>query len=427
MRLQDFLNLKDENQFNKRFHPHPNSRVLNHDFAIFDDLFINGKNVKVKAFRKNGYIIEEQADFEHPNKIYQEYLAKAEKINTDKALIRRWDFSKINDPSAQTPDGRYRLVSREYDVLEHIKVADEELYQDCLSHKLPPSQEEITADYADIFSILPSNKRFNSFIGEHAKQMKPEERLGLVQLLLDKFARLHKAKIAHRDLAAHSIWISAGKKITLSGFISAYYPEKGTVGDIREVLSVSGNQDLASQSYPPLQTTLTAFEHDIRSLAVLAWHIVQAERLSPASLSKLKTELDNCTEWYAEVFRQALSEHPFPNGKVFLTAFKKVQPESAVDFSFDYGKLEQYTRDINHSRHYREDEGTDFIVERSNKEVYQSNGLLVKAWLNIQYKNNDAIARNLYYFLEKVARLQSLVPDYVPTIRDVGIASKSGS
>ena len=427
MRLQDFLNLKDENQFNKRFHPHPNSRVLNHDFAIFDDLFINGKNVKVKAFRKNGYIIEEQADFEHPNKIYQEYLAKAEKINTDKALIRRWDFSKINDPSAQTPDGRYRLVSREYDVLEHIKVADEELYQDCLSHKLPPSQEEITADYADIFSILPSNKRFNSFIGEHAKQMKPEERLGLVQLLLDKFARLHKAKIAHRDLAAHSIWISAGKKITLSGFISAYYPEKGTVGDIREVLSVSGNQDLASQSYPPLQTTLTAFEHDIRSLAVLAWHIVQAERLSPASLSKLKTELDNCTEWYAEVFRQALSEHPFPNGKVFLTAFKKVQPESAVDFSFDYGKLEQYTRDINHSRHYREDEGTDFIVERSNKEVYQSNGLLVKAWLNIQYKNNDAIARNLYYFLEKVARLQSLVPDYVPTIRDFGIASKSGS
>lgn len=274
MRLQDFLNLKDEHTFNKRFRPHPDSKVLNQDFAIFDELFINGKNVKVKAFRKDGYIIEEEADFEHPNKIYREYLAKAEKSNTDQALIRRWDFNKIGNPLAKTPDGRYRLVSREYDALEHIKVADEDLYLDCLSHKRPPSQEEITADYADIFSILPSNKRFNSFVGEHAKQMKPEERLGLVQLLLDKFARLHKAKIAHRDLAAHSIWISAGKKITLSGFISAYYPEKGTVGDIREILSVSGNQDLASQTYPPTPITFTAFEHDTRSLAVLAWGIL---------------------------------------------------------------------------------------------------------------------------------------------------------
>ena len=166
--------------------------------------------------------------------------------------------------------------------------------------------------------------------------MKPEERLGLVQLLLDKFARLHKAKIAHRDLAAHSIWISAGKKITLSGFISAYYPEKGTVGDIREILSVSGNQDLASKIDSPAPATLTAFEHDTRSLAVLAWHIAQAERLSQASLDKLKTELNTCTEWYAEVLRQALSEQPFPNGEAFLIAFKQAKPqESAVDFSFD--------------------------------------------------------------------------------------------
>ena len=426
MRFQDFLNLKDEYTFNKRFHPRSNSKLLNQDFAIFDELF-DGKNVKIKAFRKDGYIIEENANFEHPNKIYREYLAKAEKSNTDQALIRRWDFNKIGNSSAQTPEGRYRFVSREYDILEHIKVADEDLYLDCLSHRRPPSQEEITADYADIFSILPSNKRFNNFIGEHAKQMKPEERLGLVQLLLDKFARLHKAKIAHRDLAAHSIWISAGKKITLSGFISAYYPEKGTVGDIREILSVSGNQDLASKIDSPAPATLTAFEHDTRSLAVLAWHIAQAERLSQASLDKLKTELNTCTEWYAEVLRQALSEQPFPNGEAFLIAFKQAKPqESAVDFSFDYGKLDKYTRDINHSRQYREDEA-GLIVDRSDKEVYQSNGQLVKAWLNIQYKNNDAVARNLYYFLEKVARLQSLAPDYVPMIRDFGIASKSGS
>ena len=103
---------------------------------------------------------------------------------------------------------------------------------------------------------------------------------------------------------------------------------------------------------------------------MLAWHIAQAERLSQASLDKLKTELNTCTEWYAEVLRQALSEQPFPNGEAFLIAFKQAKPqESAVDFSFDYGKLDKYTRDINHSRQYREDEA-GLIVERFDKEVY---------------------------------------------------------
>ncbi len=420
--LKDFLQIKNENVFNKLFRPHPGSKVLNKDFHLFDELF-GGNNVRSKSFRINGYIVEDSAIFKHPKEVYQEFIATSARVHTDQALVRRWNFDKIDDNDAKTPDGRYRLISREYTVLEHIKITDEDLYQDCLNHKRPPEKENITVDYAELFSILPSNKRLNQFIEQHAKQMKEDERLSVVLLLLDKFSRLHRSNIAHRDLGDHSIWISPGKKIKLSGFISAYFARSGTVGDVREILSVQGSEDLASEYYPIKK--LTAFEQDTRSLAVLSWHIMQAERISKASLEKFPLLLQESNKWYDVVFKKALSDQPFVNVTEFLEEFNKESPDQFIDFSFSIELLEKYVRDINHSRQYREDDG--FITEESDKEVYISNGQLVKAWLNIQYQNNDSVSRYVHRFLEKISQLKSLSPDYIPTIRDFGIALKTSS
>ena len=420
--LKDFLAFQDKQLFNQKFRPHPNSQVLNQDFYIFDELF-GENNVKPKNFRIQGYAVENEPDFSHPKNIYEEFLAKSDNKDSDQALIRRWDFNKIANNQAKTPEGRYRLISREYEVLETLKVADESLYGDFLTHKRPPSKQDITSDYAEIFGILPSNKRFNVFIEQHAKQLSDKERLGLVQILLEKFARLHEANIAHRDLGRHSVWISSGRKITLSGLISAYFPKEGTVGDIREILAVSGKQDLAYTDFP--KDNITAFEHDVRSLAVLVWHLIQAKPLSPNSLKSFKADLQDCQEWYGDILRQALCDKPFKTAVEFLELFNSSKPEQSVNFLFDYAKLESFLHNINHSRQYREDD--DFIIENDEKEVYVSNGQLVKAWLNIQYENNDITAHYLYRFLEKISQLKSLKPDYVPTIHQFGIAQKSAS
>ena len=82
--------------------------------------------------------------FSHPKHIYQEYLAETEnKKHQDQALLRRWDFTKINRSEAQTPDGRYRLVSREYDVLNHIKLQNKDLYHTCLNYKSTPQKAKL--------------------------------------------------------------------------------------------------------------------------------------------------------------------------------------------------------------------------------------------------------------------------------------------
>lgn len=423
--LTEFLQLKDEKQFNARFRPHPDSKTLNQDFELFDKKIFSSNTVKPKNINIGGYYAEDTPIFSHPRHIYQEYLAETEnKKHQDQALLRRWDFTKINRSEAQTPDGRYHLVSREYNVLNHIKLQNKDLYHSCLNYKSTPQKGEITAEYIDLFELFPQQKRFDQFVGGYnGENLSTERRLGLVQLLLDKFAQLHKVGIAHRDLGNHSIWLSADDKITLSGFATAYFSSEETVGDIREILEVSG--DLAKSHFPLSDgIKLTPYQYDVRSLAVLAWHIVQAKRISQVSLDEMKNKLADETTWYAEILREALSDIPFKSAIDVLDKFNQAKPEQAVDFSFDFTKLEPFTHDINHSRAYREDD--DFIVDTREKEVYRSNGLLVKAWLNADPQTDNSKARVVLNWLENMAKLANLSPDYLPKIREFGIAKKSG-
>ena len=423
--LDEFLQLKDENLFDKRFRPHPDSKTLNQDFELFDKEIFGSNTVKPKNISISGYYAEDTPIFSHPKHIYQEYFAQTEnKKHQDQALLRRWDFTKINCPEAQTPDGRYRLVSREYDVLNHIKLQNKDLYHACLNYKSTPQKGEITAEHIDLFELFPQQKRFDQFVGGYnGENLSMERRLGLVQLLLDKFAQLHKIGIAHRDLGNHSVWLSADDKITLSGFATAYFSSEETVGDIREILEVSG--DLAKSHFPLSNgIKLTPYQYDVRSLAVLAWHITQAKRISQVSLDEMKNKLADETAWYAEILHAALSDTPFGSAVDFLDKFNQAKPEQAVDFSFDFIKLEPFTHDINHSRAYREDD--NFILETSEKEVYRSNGLLVKAWLNADPQTDSSKARVVLNWLENMAKLANLSPDYLPKIREFGIAKKSG-
>ncbi|EEX50957.1 nuclease-related domain-containing protein [Pasteurella dagmatis] len=76
--LADFLKLKNEHKFNKRFRPHPESRTLNQDFSIFDNKIFGGNTVKPNSINISGYYAEDTPIFSHPKHIFQEYLAQTE-------------------------------------------------------------------------------------------------------------------------------------------------------------------------------------------------------------------------------------------------------------------------------------------------------------------------------------------------------------
>ena len=234
--LDDFLKLADRKTFNARFRPHPGAQVLNKDFPLFDELFL-GPQTAPKSLRVDGYEAKDVI-FEHPKKVYKEYLARSEISTNTEALLRVWKFKHVEGNKAYTPEGRAEIVSRERVVLEHINHQNRDLYNHCLRSLTSFQKDEVTAEYSEIYELPPGHVRFNEFIGKYGKAFSELDRLNVTKLLIAKFGDLHEMKIAHRDIADHSLWISPSKEVALSNFISAYHQPIGTVADYRKSLSV---------------------------------------------------------------------------------------------------------------------------------------------------------------------------------------------
>jgi hypothetical protein len=367
--LSDFLAIKDKHAFNKRFHPHPNANVLNQDFHIFDELF-DRNQLPPKQISINGYSSTEEI-FEHPDKVYKEFEAVSESTSKDTALMRLWNFDNIQSPKAKTDAGRYEIVSREREVLSFIKNSNLDLYNHCLNSLVAIQKDQINAQCTELYELKPGHLRFNKFVGKFVINFAEADRVKLIKLLLSKFADLHDAKIAHRDIGDHSIWMSPSKDVALSSFISAYHQPQGTVGDHRDILSVAGTAPFGM----PVDAKTTPYQVDVYTLGVMAWHILNGARISNKSLENFTEAVESSEQWYVDIIRAALSLH-YENAGDMFSAFTEAEPKDEINLDFNTSLLEPYKRAINITRQYPEDDG-GLVIENDEKEVYRSNGMLV--------------------------------------------------
>jgi serine/threonine protein kinase len=417
--LKEFLKFSDKGEFNKFFRPHPASQVLNQDFPVFDKLFLN-KNTGAKSLRVGGYTAVEEI-FEHPKHVYKEYLASSEISKDTKALLRVWNFKKIEGTKAFTPGGRVEIVSREREVLQFINHHNRDLYNHCLRSLTSFEKDEVTSQHNEVYELPPGHVRFNEFVGKFGQSLTEVDRLNLTKLLVAKFSELHEIKVAHRDIADHSLWLSPSKEIALSSFIAAYHQPIGTVGDYRSSLSV-GAVEVKEMLETP---TLSPFQQDVHALGLVSWHLLKGQRMSPKSLKTLQNDMLESTEWYAGTLLEAVTGK-FNNASIFFDALKVAEPQTEAFPTFDENELEVYRHPINHSRQYRED--NDFLLETADKEVYISNGKLVKVWLNIGQEGDNPVRNfQVLSFLKQVDKLSTVKPICLPRILDYGLASKSGS
>ena len=413
--LEQFLEFSDERKFGDEFRPHSKSKVLNKDFAVFDQLII-GKQTAPKQISVNGYKAEEEI-FKHPKGVYKEFVGSSEVSSQDQALIRMWDFNKLEGTAASTPEGRFKMVSREREVLQFIKHNDHQLYLQCLRSLTTIEKEQVTTQFNEVYELPSNHQRLNQFIGKYLKGFSEQDRLNIIKLLVAKFADLHEIEIAHRDLGDHSLWISPAKEVALSSFISAYHKPQGTVGDYRDKLSVT-SQDMESE--------LSPYRQDVISLIQICWHIFIAERVSEDSLSNFEASLKDSEHWISSTLYQALISSEVLNANKLFELIKQQEPKDEEVKIFDISQFERFTHSISHYKQYREDD--DYIIENDEKEVYISNGNLVKAWLNVSPNNDQqSFSFELLNFFKKLDKLSSLSPDYIPKILEYGLAKKSSS
>lgn len=416
--LKEFLRFSDKGKFNNFFRPHPDSQVLNQDIPVFDELFLKG-NTAPKALKIGGYTAVEEI-FEHPKFVYKEYLASSEISKGTEALLRVWSFKKAQGNKAITPQGRAEIVSREREVLQVINYQNRDLYNHCLRSLTSFEKDEVTSQYSEVYELPPGHVRFNEFVGKYGQSFTQTDRLNLTKLLLAKFGDLHEIKIAHRDIADHSLWFSPSKEIALSNFISAYHQPIGTVGDYRSSLSVG-----AVEVKEMLDGSSTPFQLDVHALGLVSWHLLMAQRMSPKSLENIQNEMLSSSEWYAGVVFDAVTGR-FKDASEFFDALKRAEPQSESIPTFDDSELEPYRHPINHTRQFP-DQG-EFLVSTDEKEVYVSEGRLVKAWLNVGGKGDDPVSNfRVLTFLKRLDRLSTVNSAYLPRIHEYGLAARSGS
>lgn len=416
--LKEFIKFADQKKFDAYFRPHRNAQTLNKDFRIFDNLF-GVSQTTPKPWRMAGYKAMDLI-FEHPKQVYKEFTAKAENSLSEEALLRIWDFKRIGS-KANTPDGRAEIVSREREVLQYIKHHNLDLYNHCLRSLTSFQKDELTSEYGELFELPPSHIRFNEFVGKYGNNFSEQDLYTITKLLIAKFADLHNMKIAHRDINDHSLWISPSKVVALSNFISAYHQPAGTVGDYRSILSVGAVEEEDMQK----GLNLTPYQKDVHALGVVAWHLLTGCRISPNSLKDLQDEMLLCEKWYAKILLTAVSTGDYKNASALFDALMQAEPTNLSFPTFDDSELDKYRQSINLSRKYPEDR---LLSETDEKEIYLSNGYIVKAWLNCGGQN-DATKSNLHAlnFLKKIDKLRIANLSNIPAIRDYGIASKSSS
>ncbi|WP_440090380.1 AAA domain-containing protein [Pseudomonas fragariae (ex Marin et al. 2024)] len=422
MLLNDFLELADPKRFKDRFNARSNIG-LNEHFGFFDGI-INEGTVKPKELVVDDYRAQSQAMFIHPTEVYREYDAVNIHNKDDRAMVRLWDFSKLNDTRARTAEGRYRILSRERDVMIYLRLRDQELMNRCARPKRNASPDTVTEQYAELLEMPEGHYRLNEFINRFVERMKALERVQLFKILLGQFAGLHRFNIAHRDLGDHSVWFSPSSSIALSNFISAYYQPVGTLGDLRTLLSIGAialpeDQDTAMEGSTP-------FCRDVFALGLMGWHLFQARpmplKLDVAYVASIQAQVESSEEWPAKVLMQALQNDPrerFDHAGAFQQALSESTPDNSASFEFDNRRLDVFSTDLRLSSAYREDD--DPMADTAEKLIYRSGALVVKSWPSINARDpKDGQGPMLMAFFGVLEQLKGSGFAFLPKIEHFG-------
>lgn len=234
--------------------------------------FFRGKDFKASGFSFNNFQIVGDATFPHPNELYQEYKAVKKDDQRHEALLRRWNFSALVG-YADTVDERARIALREHQVLGFIHEKNEDLDKVVLQPLSHPTRDDVDADFCELYKLPSRQSRLGEFVNRHGVDLSTADRMTLLKVLLSHFADVHDTGVAHRDVGDHNIWLERPAKISLSGFVTAYFPEAGTVGKLRDSLR-AGKAVLPEDSEIGHGEHSDAFRRDVYLLGVVAHQLL---------------------------------------------------------------------------------------------------------------------------------------------------------
>lgn len=345
--LDQFLKIAKQGGYRQEF-GNPCAGKPNQHVQIFTQFF-RGRDFKPAGFSFGNFQIVGEATFPHPQGLYKEYKSVKKDDQRHEALLRRWDFSALTG-IADTLDERARIALREHKVLGFIHEQCEQLDGVVLQPLSHPTRDDIDADFCELYRLPSRQLRLNEFVHRHGQDMSFADRLALVKVLLSHFAELHDAGVAHRDVSDHSLWLERPSKVSISGFLTAYFPEAGTVGPLRESLR-AGRAVLPEDSELGEDEPSDAFQGDVYLLGAATHHVLFL-RLPPQMEGLFQWEPPegaDCDQGLAAWFARALDWVPsarFANARAMLDALNALTVGRPSRAEVDLRAFEAYRSEV---------------------------------------------------------------------------------
>ena len=388
--------------------------------------FFKGKDFKPSSFSFNNFQIVGEATFPHPEGLYKEYKSVKKDDQRHEALLRRWDFSALSG-IADTIDERARIALREHKVLGFIHEQNEQLDSVVLQPLSHPTRDDIDADFCELYRLPSRQLRLNEFIHRFGEDLEFCERINFIKILLSHVADLHDLGVAHRDISDHTLWLERPSKISISGFLTAYFPEIGTVGSLRDQLR-AGKTILPEDSEIGEGEDSNPFRRDVYLLAVVIHHILFLE------LPKQEDSLfvwGNPTDFdidplLSSWFETALNLIPvsrFSDARTMLNSFNALPLGVPESEGIDLRRFEPYRSELIPMVIYPIEENIKQGMSHIYKSTFSGESVSVKVW----YGRKPDIKRpqetmQLQSFLDKARLVKSQPCSSLAEVIDFGIS-----
>lgn len=277
LKLQEFLRIVDSRYYFGLFTMRSRFDTVSPlcaggSLSMLERFFRNGRFFEPRKAKYHGFVPTGPAEFKHA--LFSEFACHEAENPNYTGMLRLWDFSV--DDEFVVEEARRPVAERERAILGYLRKHDPVVYENDVLRSLA-HDGEYSLRYSELFDRIPDLERLTRFSGV-LSDLTVERRIELARLFLDRVSSLHRARIAHRDLDRHSVWIDESRsKVVLSGFGAAQYPEHTSIGGKRSKLLAGGHRvpEDVGRSKPG-----TAFQHDVYLAGAVVWNLLTGDRLA---------------------------------------------------------------------------------------------------------------------------------------------------
>jgi serine/threonine protein kinase/DNA polymerase III delta prime subunit len=381
--------------------------------SLLHKFFRNGRLFEPRRAKYHGFIPTGPAEFKH--KLFSEFACHEADNPNYTGLLRLWNFSVEEEFLVE--EVRRPVAERERVVLGYLRKHDPSFYDNYLLRSVA-HDSEFSLRYSELFDRMPDLERLTRFAGA-ITDLTVERRIELARLFLDRVASLHRARVAHRDIDRHSVWIDESRsKVVLSGFGASQFPERSSIGGARSKLLAGGHR--VPEDVGRVQTG-TGFQHDVYLSGALVWALISGSRLPtdgkvPVWPAKGASTNDVPPEFEAW-FERCLQLEPkarFNDGVEAADEFAEIA-RKGQKISLER-QLERYRRDVDPISDYPPVEWRKQKPIRVYRSSRENKELFVKSWPERLLGERRKSAARLIEFFARAETLQLSSAGWAPRL-----------